>query len=151
MIEHEIDELLRQFEEQLSYTGANLQMYLQETHTDIEEFRGQIRYDAERKVKSRLIVQAIAKNEGIEVSEEELTEELRKMGAQYGVDAERMRELVGNDIKYIKNDIASKKALDIIAANAVVNEIDYDQIEAQKSDAEKLEDKVAAALGGDPQ
>ena len=151
MIEHEIDELLRQFEEQLSYTGANLQMYLQETHTDIEEFREQIRYDAERKVKSRLIVQAIAKNEGIEVSEEELTEELRKMGVQYGVDAERMRDLVGNDIKYIKNDIASKKALDIIAANAVVNEIDYDQVEAQKSDQQKLEDKVAAALGGDQQ
>ena len=151
MIEHEIDELLRQFEEQLSYTGANLQMYLQETHTDIEEFREQIRYDAERKVKSRLIVQAIAKNEGIEVSEEELTEELRKMGVQYGVDAEKMRDLVGNDIKYIKNDIASKKALDIIAANAVVNEIDYDQVEAQKSDQQKLEDKVAAALGGDQQ
>ncbi len=151
MIEHEIDELLRQFEEQLSYTGANLQMYLQETHTDIEEFREQIRYDAERKVKSRLIVQAIAKNEGIEVTEEELTEELRRMGVQYGVDAERMRELVGNDIKYIKNDLASKKALDIIAANAVVHEIDYDQVEAQKSDQQKLEDKVAAALGGDPQ
>ena len=73
------------------------------------------------------------------------------MGVQYGVDAERMRDLVGNDIKYIKNDIASKKALDIIAANAVVNEIDYDQVEAQKSDQQKLEDKVAAALGGDQQ
>lgn len=149
MIEHEIDELLRQFEQQLSYTGASLQMYLQETHTDIESFREQIRYDAEKKVKSRLIVQAIAKNEGIEVSEEELTMELGKMGTQYGLDAERMRELVGNDIKYIKNDIASKKALDIIAANAVINEIDYDQIEANKSDAQKLEDKVAAAFGAD--
>lgn len=149
MIEHEIDELLRQFEQQLSYTGASLQMYLQETHTDIESFREQIRYDAEKKVKSRLIVQAIAKNEGIEVSEEELTMELGKMGTQYGLDAERMRELVGNDIKYIKNDIASKKALDIIAANAVINEVDYDQIEANKSDAQKLEDKVAAAFGAD--
>lgn len=151
MIEHEIDELLRQFEEQLSYTGANLQVYLQETHTNMEEFRDQIRLDAEKKVKSRLIVQAIAKNENIEVSEEELTEELRRMGVQYGVDAEKMRELVGNDIKYIRNDLASKKALDIIAANAVVNEIDYEQIEADKSDAQKLQDKVAAALGGDPQ
>lgn len=149
MIEHEIDELLRQFEQQLSYTGASLQMYLQETHTDIESFREQIRYDAEKKVKSRLIVQAIARNEGIEVSEEELTMELGKMGTQYGLDAERMRELVGNDIKYIKNDIASKKALDIIAANAVINEIDYDQIEANKSDIQKLEDKVAAAFGAD--
>lgn len=149
MIEHEIDELLRQFEQQLSYTGASLQMYLQETHTDIESFREQIRYDAEKKVKSRLIVQAIARNEGIEVSEEELTMELGKMGTQYGLDAERMRELVGNDIKYIKNDIASKKALDIIAANAVINEIDYDQIEANKTDTQKLEDKVAAAFGAD--
>jgi trigger factor len=147
MIEHEIDELLRQFEEQLSYSGTSLQLYLQETHTNIEEFREQIRYDAERKVKSRLIIQAIAKNEGIEVSEEELTEELRKMGVQYGLDAERMRDLVGNDIKYIKNDIASKKALDIIAANAVINEIDYEQVEANKSEVEKLEDKVAAAFG----
>jgi trigger factor len=149
MIEHEIDELLRQFEEQLSYSGTSLQLYLQETHTNIEEFREQIRYDAERKVKSRLIIQAIAKNEGIEVSEEELTEELKKMGVQYGLDAEKMRDLVGNDIKYIKNDIASKKALDIIAANAVINEIDYEQIEANKSEVEKLEDKVAAAFGAE--
>lgn len=147
MIEHEIDELLRQFEQQLNYNGQSLQLYLQETHSNFEEFREQIRYDAERKVKSRLIIQAIAKSEGIEVSEEELTAELGRMGIQYGVDAEKMREYVKDDIKYIRNDLAAKKALEIIADNAVINEIDYSQIEENKSEVEKMEDKVAAAFG----
>ena len=147
MIEHEIDELLRQFEEQLSYSGQSLQVYLQETHSDFEEFREQIRGDAERKVKSRLIVQAIAKNEGIEITEEEMDAELARMGTQYGVSAERMREIVAKDIKYIRNDLAAKKALDIIAANCVIEEIDYSQVEENKTQAQKLEDKFAEAFG----
>ncbi len=125
MIEHEIDQLLRQFDQQLGYQGGNLQQYLEATHTEMDQFREQIRDEAEKKVKTRLIIEAIAVEEGVEVTEEELDEEMKKMGIQYGLDAERMREIVGGDIKYIKKDLAAKKALDIIAAEAVVKDLEF--------------------------
>lgn len=125
MIEHEIDDLLRNFDQQLSYSGMNLQQYIEETQTDMEEFREQIRMDAERKVKARLLIEAIAKQEGIEVTEDDLTEELRSMGVQYGVDAEQMREMVGGDIKYIRRTVASRKAMDILADAAEVTDLTF--------------------------
>jgi len=126
MIETEIDQLLRQFDQQLGYQGGNLKEYLEQTHTELDDFREQIRNEAEKKVKSRLIIEAIAAKEGVEVSEEELDEEMKKMGVQYGLDAEKMREVVGGDIKYIKKDLAARKALDIIAEAAIVKDLVFD-------------------------
>jgi trigger factor len=137
MIEHEIDDVLRQFDQQLGYSGMNIQQYLETTHTEISEFRESIRHDAEKKVKSRLIVAAVANEEGIEVSEEDLDEELKTMGVQYGMTAERMREIVAGDIKYIKKDIAAKKALKIMADAAVVKDLD---ISAASDDTEASEE-----------
>ena len=136
MIETEIDQLLRQFDQQLGYQGGNLKEYLKQTQTELDEFREQIRNEAEKKVKSRLIVEAIAVNEGVEVSEEELDEELKKMGVQYGLDAEKMREVVGGDIKYIKKDLAAKKALDIVASAAVVKDFVFPAEPAEEAAAD---------------
>lgn len=120
MIEHGIDDLLQQFDQQLSYSGINLQQYLKQTGTELSDMREQVRAEAERKVKTRLIVEAVAKQEGCEATEEDLEAELKRMGVQYGVDAAKMRELVGADIAYIKKDIASKKAAKIMGEAAVV-------------------------------
>ena len=124
MIENEIDDLLKQFDQQLSYSGQNLQAYLQETKTEMTQFREQIRMEAERKVKGRLVIAEIAKQEGIDATDDEVTEELRSMGIQYGMDAEQMREVVGKDIKYIKKDVIAKKALEVVADHAVVTDLD---------------------------
>lgn len=124
MIEHEIDDLLRQFDQQLGYSGMNLQQYLAATQTDMSEFREQIRDEAERKVKTRLIIEAVAKQENIEATEEETEEALKNMGVQYGVDAAKMRELVGGDIKYVEKDVCARKAFKIIADSAEVEWVD---------------------------
>lgn len=124
MIEHEIDDLLRQFDQQLGYSGMNLQQYLAATQTEMSDFREQIRDEAERKVKTRLIVEAIAKQENVEATEEEIEEAFKNMGIQYGVDAAKMRELVGGDIKYVEKDVCARKAFKIIADAADVEWID---------------------------
>lgn len=122
MIDHEVDSLMQRFEQQLSYSGISLEDYLRETQDNMDEFRDTIRDDAERKVKSNLIVQEVARREGFTASDEEVQQELEKMGREYGVDADKMREMVGPDIRIIKKDIASRKALDVIADNAKVTE-----------------------------
>lgn len=122
MIDHEVDNLLQQFDQQLSYSGMSLDEYLSATQDSIDNFKDTVRADAERKVRSNLIVQEVARQEGLTATEEEIDEELKRMSSQYGVTPEKMREMVGPDINIIKKDIASRKALDIIADNAVVTE-----------------------------
>ena len=140
MIEHEIDDLLRQFDQQLSYSGMDLQKYLATTHTEMSEFREQIRDEAERKVKTRLIIEAVAKQEGVEASEEEVEEALKKMGVQYGVDAVKMRQLVGGDIKYIERDVCARKAFKIISEAAEVEWVDAATTDESDETAEKSEE-----------
>ena len=120
MIDHEVDVLLQRFEQQLSYSGMNLDEYLSAAQENIDDFRDTVRDDAERKVRSNLIVQEIAKREGLTATEEEVEAQLEKMSHEYGVSAAEMRDMVGPDIRIIRKEIASRKALDIIADNAVV-------------------------------
>jgi trigger factor len=138
MIENQIDELTRNFDQQLGYSGMNIQEYLKSTMTTLEEFREQIRYEAEKGVKTRLIVESIARQEGIDATEDELTEELGRMGIQYGVDAEKMRELVGQDLSLIKKKIAANKAAEMLAENAEVEYFTQDQNILDKAEEELM-------------
>ena len=124
MIEHQIDDLLRNFDQQLSYSGMGLNEYLEATHTDMDEFREQVRNEAEKKVKTRLIVEAIAEKEGLTAEEDEIQEELKKMSVQYGVTPEKMAEIIGDDIKYLKKEISGKKAIQLLTENAVIEEVE---------------------------
>lgn len=129
MIEHQIDELLRNFDQQLSYSGMDLKSYLEATHTEMEEFREQVRIEAEKKVKTRLIVETIADKEGLEATEEELLEEYKKMSVQYGVTPEQMREIVGKDEKYLVKEIRGKKAIALLVETAHIEEVDPEDID----------------------
>ena len=76
--------------------------------------------EAERRIKSRLVLEAIAKTEDIQVSEDELNEELKKMADMYQMDIEKLTEIVGESEKEaIKQDIAVQKAVDLVVEAAV--------------------------------
>ena len=129
MIEHQIDDLLRNFDQQLSYSGMSLKEYLEATHTEIDEFREQVRNEAEKKIKTRLIVEEIARREELKATEEEVQEELRKMSVQYGVTPEKMGEIVGDDIKYLRKEVEGRKAMQLLLDTAVIEEIDPEEPE----------------------
>ncbi|MGI6205230.1 MAG: trigger factor [Anaerovoracaceae bacterium] len=152
MIDHEVDNLLQQFDQQLSYSGMSLDEYLTATQDSIDNFKDTVRADAERKVRSNLIVQEVARQEGLTATDEEVDEEIKRMSTQYGVTPERMKEMIGPDIKIIRKDIASRKALDIIADNAEVTEtpvMPEDGLEQKESTdeaaAETADEKAAEA------
>ena len=76
--------------------------------------------EAERRIKSRLVLEAIAKAEDIQVSDAELEEELKKMAEMYQMDVEQLTGLVGDSEKEaIKKDIAVQKAVDLVTDAAV--------------------------------
>ncbi len=119
MVEHQIDNMLMELNYQLQYQGLSLQQLLEMTGRSIAELREERRADAEKLVKSSLVLEAIAKAENIEVSEEELTAELEKMAATYKMEVEKIKSsLRENDIEDIKGQIKIRKTIDLLLDNA---------------------------------
>ena len=121
MVEDEIDRMMQELDQQMRYQGMSLDMYLGYLQKDAAGFRDEIREDAEKAVKTRLVLGGIVAAEQFEVSEEEVEEELKTMAIQYQMTADKVKELIGEDnLKYLKKDIQTKKAIDFIYDNAVV-------------------------------
>ena len=119
MINDELDRSINDFAQQMAYSGLNLDMYFKYTNSNMEQLRDQIRPDAEKSVKLRIILQNIARLEGLQCTEEDLNSELELMAKQYNTDPAEVRKMLGEDsIVYFKKDIQAKKAMDLIYSEA---------------------------------
>ena len=117
MIEMEIDNMIRDMETRLSYQGLNLNQYLQMMGRTEENIREDFKEQAEKSIKSRLVLEAIIKAEKIETTPEEVTEKVKDMAKQYG---RKEEELLNNEQlkKYLSESIKTEKAIDFIVKNA---------------------------------
>ena len=121
MIELEIDNMLKDFEQRLSYQGLNLEQYLKMIGKTEEEMRKEYEPQAIEAIKSRLVLEAIMKAEKIEASEEEIKAKLEEMAKSYGKDVEELSK--NENLKnYLAEGIKSEKALEFIVNNAKVTE-----------------------------
>lgn len=119
MVEHQIDNMIMELNYQLQYQGLNLQQLLQMTGRSIEELRNERREDAQKLVKSSLVLEAIAKAEGIDASEEDLTAELEKMASMYNMEVEKLKSsLRETDLEDIKGQLKIRKTIDFLVENA---------------------------------
>jgi len=120
MIETQKEQMVNEFAQQISYQGLSMEQYFQFTGMTREKFLESTTPEAERRIKSRLVLEAVAKAENIEVSEDELTKELEKMAEMYQMDIEQLSNLIGDSEKdAIKKDIAVQKAVDLVTDAAV--------------------------------
>ena len=121
MVEDEIDRMMQELDQQMRYQGLSLEQYLAFTQKDAAAFRDEIRADAEKAVKTRLIMNGIVEAEQFEVTPEEVEEELKVMAIQYQMTADKVKELIGEDnMKYLEKDLKTKKAIEFIFENAVI-------------------------------
>ena len=121
MIENSLDEMLNEFAQSLQQQGMNMDQYLQYLGQDIETFRESIKGDAEKRTKMRLIVKAVAKAEEYEASDAEVEAELTMMAEQYGLELEKIREILGeSQIAMMKMDIVNRKAVDYMFETAII-------------------------------
>lgn len=119
MVNDEIDRMINEFQQQLMYSGMRLEDYYKYTGSTITELREQIRPDAEKSVKTRILLMGIVKQEGIQVTDEEMDEELETMGKQYGTDGAQIKAMLGEDnLDMFRKDIQVKKAIDFVFDNA---------------------------------
>ena len=119
MIDTEIDNMLKDIETRLSYQGLEMKQYLQMIGKTEEDMRKEYEEQAKISVKSRLVLEAIVKAENLEASEEEVSEKVKEMAANYGRDAE---ELAKNEhlTNYIKENMKAEKAIKFVVENAKI-------------------------------
>ncbi|MDO4393467.1 MAG: trigger factor [Bacillota bacterium] len=121
MVETEIDSMMNEFDQQLRSQGMDLEGYFKYLGQDADDFRGQLKEDALKRVKTRMIVSAIAEQEGFEASDEEVDQEVEAMAKAYGMEADVVKEMLGDEnLKMIAGDIKNRKAIDCIYDNAVI-------------------------------
>lgn len=120
MVESEVDNMMAEFEQSLGGQGMELKSYLEYFGKDEAEFRNDLREEALKKVKTRMIVSAVAEQEKLEASEDEISAEFETMAKQYGLEADKIREMIGvQNIGMIASDIRMRKAVDFMYDNAV--------------------------------
>ena len=120
MIETQKEQMMNEFAQQISYQGLSIEQYFQFSGMSKEQFMETAEPEAIRRIKSRLVLEAIAQAENIEVSEDEVTAEITKMAETYQMEADKLIEMVGEEEKKaIKQDLAVQKAVDLITNAAV--------------------------------
>ncbi|HJB20631.1 MAG TPA: trigger factor [Candidatus Fournierella merdavium] len=120
MYEARMDEAVRDFEYRLAQQGLKLDMYLQYMGQTLETFRASFKEQAEKQVKIRLALEAIAAAENITASDEELEAELQRVADNYKMELAKVKELVNPD--EVKKDLAVNKAIDFIRDHAEITE-----------------------------
>jgi len=117
MVVQEIQGMMKDFEQQLSYQGLNLDLYYQFTNTDESALKEQFKNDAQTRVKTNLVLEAIAKAENIEVSDEDVEKELQQLAEQYKREVEEIRQMFSarsNGFDGLKADIQIRKTIDFL-------------------------------------
>ncbi|KZM52542.1 trigger factor [Geobacillus stearothermophilus] len=119
MVQNETDRMLREFDQRLQMQGLNLQLYYQFSGQDEASLREQMKEDAEKRVRAALTLEAIAKAENIEVTDEEVEEELQKMAEAYNLSVDKLKELLGS-LDGVKEDLKWRKTIDFLVEHSTV-------------------------------
>ncbi len=118
MIHEEVHRAINEFLGGLQQQGISPDMYFQITGTTQDDLHKQYEADAEKRTKTNLVVEAVAKAEGFEATEEEINKEIEDLAATYNMEVEQVRNLLSSEM--LKHDIAVKKAVELITSTATV-------------------------------
>lgn len=132
MVEHRVDENIRDFAYRLEMQGMNLDTYLKYAGGDMAAFRDTFKEQSLRQVKVRLALEKIAELEGIKAEQADTDAEYARYAEQYQMDVEQIKKAVPET--EINKDIVVQKAIDFVRANAVITEVDAP---TEKKPAEK--------------
>ncbi len=118
MIDQRADEMVREFGYRLESQGLNLDTYMKYTGNTLENFRSEFTEQATKQVKVRLVLEKIAELENIEVTEDDLSAEIKRIAEMYKMEEEQVRSMI--PVEEVKKDLASNKALDLVRSTAVI-------------------------------
>lgn len=120
MVETQQRQMMQEYSQRLQYQGISFEQYMEFTGMTREHFLEQVKPQAMRRIQSRLVLEAVVAAENITVNDEEIEEELRKMGEAYQMEYERVVEMLGEDgRKQVSEDLCVRKAAELVVENAV--------------------------------
>ena len=120
MIDEQVRQMVNEFAQNMQYQGISFEQYCQITGMTLEKIQEETPPQAVKRIETRLVLEAIAKAENIEVTEERLDEEIKKMAESYNMEADKLKELMGEEEKkQMLEDIAVQDAVTFLVENAV--------------------------------
>ena len=137
MIDMQCENMIQEFESRISQQGLTFEQYMQFSGSSIEKMKDQVRPEAVQRIQSSLVLEQIAKEENVEVTEEEISAQIEKLAAAYGMPGEKMKEFLSDEDKEsIERNISVEKAVAIIMEHAV--EVEKEE-NAENSNEEKAQ------------
>ena len=120
MVDFQTEQLMDDVAQRMQAQGLSLQQYFQFSGMTEEQYREQMRPRALQNIQSRLVLEAVAQAEGLEVTQEDVDAEMQRMAEMYKMDVERIKELFGEyQLGEMKKDLAIQKAIDLVRDAAV--------------------------------
>ena len=120
MIETQTTQMVEDFAQRIQSQGITLEQYFQFTGLTAEKMMEDMRPQAIKRIETRLVLEAVAKAENIEITDEKIDEELAKMAESYNMEVEKLKEFMGeNEKKQMKEDLAVQEAVTFLVENAV--------------------------------
>lgn len=138
MIDSEVQNMVRDFDNRLRAQGMNLDMFLGFSGQTIEDLQGQMTNDAEKRVRNNLVLEQIAKAEKIEATEEEINKELQDMADAYKRSPEEIRNILAanGSLGSLNEDVLLRKTIQFLIENAK-------EVPAEKAEKSEESEKPA--------
>lgn len=120
MIETQVSQMADEFAQRISSQGLSMEQYFQFTGMTQDKMLEEIRPQAVKRIETRLVLEAVVKAENIEITDEKLDEEITKMAEAYKMEADKLKEFMGEgEKKQMKEDMAIQEAITFLRENAV--------------------------------
>ncbi|RKJ06844.1 trigger factor [bacterium D16-54] len=119
MIEEQVNGTLEDYARRMRSQGLTMEQYMQFTGMTADRLKEEIRPQAEKRIRTRLVLEAVVEAEKLEASEDAVEAEIRKMADNYKMEPDRAKELLGEEgIRRMKEDLAVQEAIDFLVAEA---------------------------------
>ncbi len=120
MVELQLDNMVQDYARRLQQQGLSIEQYMQYTGLTVDKLKEQMEPQAMKRIQSRLVLEAIAAKENIEVTDADVDKEIEEMSKMYQMEADKLKEYMGeNEMKQMKSDLAVQKAAELVVAEAV--------------------------------
>ena len=119
MLNTQVRQMMNDFASRMQSQGLTMEQYFQFTGMTAEKMQEEMKPQALKRIQTRLVLEKIAETENIEVSEDEVNEEIGKMAEMYKMEADKLKELLGDrELEQMKKDMAVQKAVTLVADEA---------------------------------
>ncbi len=120
MVDEQVSQMVNEFASRLQQQGLSIEQYMQMTGMQPQALMDQMRPEAEMRIKTRLVLEAVAEAEKIKATDKDIEKELEKMAEMYRMEADKLKEMAGEAEKeQISKDVAVQKAVDLLVKEAV--------------------------------